>query len=166
MSQTAPWGRLHAVALTDTRNPVSSPATRKADAVWDSQTQTLPVGTRVRNPRRGLEGVTRSEPFCNSPLGSDRRARVWVNYTDSVPVVAVDYLRELHIVDDNRQSAGHTRIAAMTCQCDPADPCLSCDASGRAATPVPAAASAQLRHPSDRQPTLAATTSAPTTDPH
>lgn len=120
--------------------------------MWDDQkSQILPLGTRVSNQRRGLDGVTRSEPFCNSPDGSDRRARVWVNYTGPVRVVAVDYVRELHIVDDAQRVAGLPRIAAMTCHCDPLDPCLSCDASGEATSDGPATPPVPLDHPSTRR---------------
>jgi hypothetical protein len=124
----------------------------KAEAVWDDQSsQMLPLGTRVSNRRRGLDGVTRSEPFCNSPDGSDRRARVWVNYTGPDRVVAVDYVRDLHVVDDVQRGAGLPRIAAMTCHCDPLDPCLSCDASRSAATDVPAAPPSHFGHPSTKR---------------
>ena len=56
---------------------------------------TLPVGTRVVNERRGrMYGTTRSEPRFDL-TGTERRAMVWVDYDDGA--VALDYLRDLKL---------------------------------------------------------------------
>jgi hypothetical protein len=41
----------------------------------------------------------KSEPFRDASSG-DRRWWVWVDYTESTGVVAIDAVRELHVVKD------------------------------------------------------------------
>lgn len=94
---------------------------------------TLLVGTRVTSQRHGYDGVVASEPFRESPDEADRRARVLVYYADSTGGIGVDYVRDLQVVGDKEWMAGLTRLAAMSCKCDPFDPCLSCVASHKAA---------------------------------
>ena len=61
---------------------------------------TLHIGMRVINYRRGNAiGVVKSEPFRDASSG-DRRWWVWVDYTESTGVVAIDAVRELHVVKD------------------------------------------------------------------
>ena len=54
----------------------------------------LHVGARVINFRRNAVGTVKSEPFTDV-AGGDRRLLVWVDYTESVGVVAIDPVREL-----------------------------------------------------------------------
>ena len=59
---------------------------------------TFHVGTRVVSQRRGnAVGIVKTEPF-RDPINSDRRWWMWVDYTDSCGVVAIDWARELHVV--------------------------------------------------------------------
>lgn len=106
---------------------------------------TLFVGTRVTNQRHGSDGIVASEPFRESPDGSDRRARVLVDYTNSVDDLTVDYVRDLHLVGDDEWVSGFVRLAAMSCDCDPFDPCATC-AAGRKAAAYERAAAHRPRH--------------------
>jgi hypothetical protein len=101
---------------------------------------TLLVGTRVTNQRHGSAGIVASGPFRESPDGSDRRARVLVDYADSVDNLTVDYVRDLDVFGDEEWMSGFARLAAMACSCDPFKPCSPCAAGRRAAAYERAAA--------------------------
>lgn len=69
-----------------------------------THTQSPPVtgtplrdGTPVTSLLRGSAvGVVRGEPFGEDG-GGDRRRKVWVDYTRSTGVKAIDYVRDLRV---------------------------------------------------------------------
>ena len=60
---------------------------------------TFRVGMRVTSIRRGdAVGVVRTQPFRDVD-DSERRWRVWVDYTDSSGAVAIDWVRDLRAAE-------------------------------------------------------------------
>ena len=62
----------------------------------------LHIGASVTSHRRGnAVGIVKSEPFRDEHSG-DRRWWIWVDYTDSSGVVALDQVRDLRVVKDSQ----------------------------------------------------------------
>jgi len=68
---------------------------------------TPPVGTTVVNGRRhNAVGVVKSRPFLSTFPSGGRRLLVWVDYSDSCGIVAIDDVSELEAVGEPGAAGG------------------------------------------------------------